>query len=364
MSHIEPSVKNGFFRYQPGLDLLRFIFALMVIGQHTKLFQAKELGGAGVTGFFVLSGFLITSLLMDEQMRSGSVDLKAFYVRRVLRIWPLYFLFLIGVLIAIWISPRFEPFRYLQSETSFLINDFSFSRHLLGRIIIQGPLGHIWSISVEEHFYFFWPLVFVFLKKRELQVVFLFILALSLAVLNDYVWNRFIPITIGCLIAYPYACWKALDLPQRYSSLLKGFGFLAFLLFAFHVPNYYSLGGGILFAFLILSFSDLAFLQRVKPLIFYLGAITYSMYLLHPFCIRLTTFFLNRWSLLKVNFLLFFAASTLSIMAGLASYVFFEKLILDRKKSASHHRLVRNLATYASFILIGAGIFMTGLQKG
>ena len=95
--------------YFPGLNGIRFIAATMVIIAHIEGFKNKmgywnindnnvinQLGNQGVKIFFVLSGFLITYLLLKEKARFKSIDVRKFYIRRILRIWPLYFLVLLG----------------------------------------------------------------------------------------------------------------------------------------------------------------------------------------------------------------------------------------------------------------------------
>ena len=94
--------------YFPNINGLRFIAALLVIIHHTEQIKdilglsnywstpiIRSIGGLGVLLFFVLSGFLITFLLLDEESTTGTISIKKFYIRRILRIWPLYYLILI-----------------------------------------------------------------------------------------------------------------------------------------------------------------------------------------------------------------------------------------------------------------------------
>ncbi|NTW98979.1 MAG: acyltransferase, partial [Geobacteraceae bacterium] len=162
--------------YFPNLNGVRFIAALMVIIQHTEEAKIKigfptsfrkesELGEIGVTLFFVLSGFLITYLLQSEKLSSGTISLQNFYTRRILRIWPLYFLI---ILLGFWIIPDFIP--VLWDKTSGANLSSHFSDHLLldiffmpnAAIILFPPIlyvSQIWSIGVEEQFYLLWPLL-------------------------------------------------------------------------------------------------------------------------------------------------------------------------------------------------------------
>jgi peptidoglycan/LPS O-acetylase OafA/YrhL len=176
----------------PGLNALRFFAAAMVIVHHTEqgkalygldtLWDGKSFwsplcvaaGDFGVSFFFVLSGFLITYLLLAERRETGSICLKEFYVRRALRIWPLYyaltlFCFLILPYFSIFHVPnmwnvldaqrwsRFSLFLFMWVPVTFFVNAPG---------IFAG--GVLWTASVEEHFYFLWPLIIRRLKSRIL----------------------------------------------------------------------------------------------------------------------------------------------------------------------------------------------------
>lgn len=156
----------------PSLDGLRAISILMVLGAHamrTTNFpewikpygEYAWNGNLGVRVFFVISGFLITHLLMNEQARTGRVALGAFYKRRMLRIFPVFYAFLLFVLmITIVIHRDFSIAEWL-SAASFTKN------YYLG----HWTLGHFWSISVEEQFYLLWPFILTILKtQRKLQI--------------------------------------------------------------------------------------------------------------------------------------------------------------------------------------------------
>ena len=145
----------------PGLNGLRAIAAIAVVVSHTLLLgpylglpskhQGTDLAGFGVSIFFSLSGFLITYLLLKEKKQFGRINIRAFYIRRVLRIWPLYYLYLIIVLLCLgWLGlkmPDGSLWYYI-----FLAANIPF---ILGAEIPL--LGHYWSLGVEEQFYLFWP---------------------------------------------------------------------------------------------------------------------------------------------------------------------------------------------------------------
>lgn len=137
-------------------------------------------GYVGVIFFFVLSGFLITYLLLEEKRVSSDISVGKFYMRRVLRIWPLYyFLVILGFFVFQHIpllrvvsqeDTFFNYFRLNLLSYVFLVPNFGFS------VVMEGVpnLGHLWSIGVEEQFYLMWPLFLKF-SKRPMRTIWLFL---------------------------------------------------------------------------------------------------------------------------------------------------------------------------------------------
>lgn len=142
---------------------MRAVAVSIVIASHMGLGQIVP-GGLGVTIFFFLSGYLITSLLVVEAANTGTVSLKAFYIRRTLRIFPpLYITLAVGwLLIAFGVLSKKVDFGSLLTQALFLSNyDRLWDGHGGG---VPAPL---WSLAVEEHFYLVFPLVFlVFLMRK------------------------------------------------------------------------------------------------------------------------------------------------------------------------------------------------------
>jgi peptidoglycan/LPS O-acetylase OafA/YrhL len=179
----------------PGLNGLRFLAAATVVLMHIH----NNMGISGlpqlpawpilfkglyaVSFFFVLSGFLITWLLLQEQQRSHRISIKKFYLRRVFRIWPLYFIVIAAGLFFYW---RLAPALHLPFEIdyphSFAIALYAFFlANLMNSLYHVGGMLHVtWSVAVEEQFYLFWaPLV----KRcrRRLPALILAVTILSLA---------------------------------------------------------------------------------------------------------------------------------------------------------------------------------------
>ena len=146
----------------PCLDGIRGIAAYMVVVVHTEMFYLYNLGPFAVNVFFVISGFLITLLLIGEAERhSGDVSLKKFYIRRTLRIFPAFYIswaftLAVGLLLH-------KPFGRMEPvATFFYLGDYYHA--LFGR---QDALMLLaWSLGVEEKFYLLWPAVFVMLLGR------------------------------------------------------------------------------------------------------------------------------------------------------------------------------------------------------
>lgn len=152
----------------PSLDGLRAASILMVLYGHlqgTRGFPGRDvyrwLGDVahlGVIVFFVISGFLITSLLMRERQTSGTVSLKKFYLRRTMRIFPAFYAFILAMVVAShwgWVRMTAADLFYSLTYTMNYYPARSWS------------VGHLWSLSVEEQFYLLWPVAFLLLKEKR-----------------------------------------------------------------------------------------------------------------------------------------------------------------------------------------------------
>jgi len=157
----------------PSLNGWIAVSILLVLGSHTAkmpgippkfshLFGALFDGNLGVRFFFTISGFLITWLMLKEETEFECVSLKNFYIRRTLRIWPVYFSYvaLLGVLQAFGIVVQHHyAWRGLLTFTRNFFDKMASS-------YVDDVSLHCWSLSIEEQFYFFWPLIFLLLERR------------------------------------------------------------------------------------------------------------------------------------------------------------------------------------------------------
>jgi len=246
--------KNAHRFYRPELDVLRFGAFLLVFLYHVvpaaspnaqglisgsvilRLLAGICPGGAyGVDLFFCLSSYLITTLLMEEHADSGTIDVKSFYIRRILRIWPLYFAFLLCFipLIGKLIPSQLLPVPYLAA---FIFLSGNWACAAWGFPISAANV--LWSVSIEEQFYLSWPLVmkrwFPKLKEISLCLILLSIVARAILVFTHAsrdsifcnTFARLDPIAAGALTAWAFkGATPRLSTPLRLSMVL--FGILA-----------------------------------------------------------------------------------------------------------------------------------------
>lgn len=164
------AVSAGTIRYRPDIDGIRAVSILGVVGYHA--FPVMVSGGfAGVDVFFVISGFLISTIIL-EHLETGRFSFAGFYARRVRRLFPALLTMVAVVLMSgWWISLSGEYSRiggYASSAIGFALNITIFNRmtHYFEPVLAYVPLIHLWSLGLEEQFYLFWPLILFFLKRN------------------------------------------------------------------------------------------------------------------------------------------------------------------------------------------------------
>lgn len=179
------------WNYFPGLNGLRFIAATLVVFHHIEQYKfwlglpnswgsagLDQLGHQPVSFFFVLSGFLITYLLLKEQKKKGSIDILGFYQRRVLRIWPLYFVIVVLTISVVSTSLHFFETR-IDSLTVLCLVLFIPNLLRITNPMIAGA-NQLWSVGIEEQFYLFWPLLIRRFSNHSLSFLLVFILSKGL----------------------------------------------------------------------------------------------------------------------------------------------------------------------------------------
>jgi peptidoglycan/LPS O-acetylase OafA/YrhL len=412
--------ENGAIHF-PGLNALRFFAAMIVLVTHVEFIKKflghndnlwiqldkkigfnglstvlnggpngeirllsplVTLGGyMGVVFFFVLSGFLITYLLIAEREESGTVQIRKFYLRRILRIWPLYLLL---VLLGFFVLPYIEWFRLIPQEDQFynhfILNFICYVLmvpNLAFSIVMEGApnIGHLWSVGVEEQFYLFWPLILAW-SRRPLKAITIFI-ALWLLVKIGFLflqkkvmgvpdldpdlmlfswWEsikrllgtmKFECMALGGVGAWLYYHRRVPVLKVCYSRVVEILSYTSIVPIIYLLPkSMFSVLHILLsipFLLIILNVAtneDAIFKFRWKRFNV-LGKISYGIYMYHflsiMFCFNLLNYFLEfPKNLLWWHSLLLYALSIgTTIGLSYVSYAYFEKAFLMRKKRYS-----------------------------
>lgn len=281
--------------YVPALDGLRALAVILVMLVHAH-FKYGTNGNLGVSVFFALSGFLITTLLLEEFNKNGTISFKGFYIRRTMRLFPpLYLLLAFIVVYAMFFCNPSDQKIIFQDIISSGLYIYNIAWYW-GWSTKEFLLGHTWSLGVEEQFYLLWPmLLFLCIKKRILTLLgillLIFIPCFIFIRISDHM-----PYLLGSIISESIfvGCAAAL---LRWVGWLKNIsGFLAFLLLMFilvigmmpiklpHQLMVFNLVG-ILSALIILHLiqnrqSSASKLLSNKFMVF-IGKISYSLYLWH-----------------------------------------------------------------------------------
>lgn len=376
--------------YFDNLDGLRFFAFLSVFISHAALFLGYEgslqsfqflkeyvlvNGDIGVSFFFVLSGFLITYLLFKEQDTNGAISLKKFYIRRVFRIWPVYFLTLItGFFVLPTVSNYFlgdvvlpflsnPPLSFLPTYLFFMVN---FSLAFYGGASV--PTDVLWSISVEEQFYVVWPFLVSFFKRQNIPWLLVFIIicssiyrfyyASSLNILSYSTFSVMSDLAVGSLLSWFVYTHHAIVARVKKSN--TSFIFILYALIPCVAVGRHFLiryGGEVtlvhrllvvsiplllafLYAFVIFEQNESSHsfykMKNFKKFSF-LGKISYGMYAYHMVSFSLILIIFAkvgvsiRYNLLSqwIVFLCFAFLGT--YILALLSYIFMEKIILKYK---------------------------------
>jgi peptidoglycan/LPS O-acetylase OafA/YrhL len=344
-------------------------------------------GPLAVEFFFVLSGFLITYLLLAEYSDTGTINIKHFYMRRILRIWPLYYLILIiGLLlipIAINVLHIDYTFHYPISIAGPLFTFFL--PNLVLAIWGSSYLGPLWSIDVEEQFYFFWAPLIKRFKKYPITIFWVIIVLRVIFYfyyihLSNYGLSRptnvafhfinilkFEAMSIGALGAWLFYSYRQ----KLLSSKLFSIGFQVFALavislrLIFHNTLIVNTGWGgtiysalfnsfyspvitnFLFLWLILNISSnpKSLINTDNKVFNLLGNISYGIYMYHGIVLLITVILLKNvlrpLSPIMSTTLLYAVAAGLTILAAYLTYRFIELKFLAMKKTFEHGNSIR-----------------------
>ena len=361
--------------YFANLDILRFIAAFMVViahayegwcgwwgypgfmsvdGDHKTLSSFGNYantviknGGFGVDVFFLISGFLITYILLAEKDLTGKIDIKKFFIRRGFRIWPLYFLLIaVTPFIVSWLNKPSPD--YLS--TALFYNNF----HSMTTGNWEYPFAHFWSICVEEHFYLVWPFLVAFIPNRYLLNTFwtvLFISVIARFGFNLYgkgfyymylhTLSRMDVLAIGAIGAYMYFNKSLRFTTPKYVRIA-----LYILFVVVYASEPYNIYDGMFLAcfrkyfyvaviaigmsnFLLNPDALISF--KKKNVFHYLGKVSYGVYMYSNILIAIIIEKIIAPYNMVNMYLYFFLNIALTIIISIISYELFEKQFLKLK---------------------------------
>lgn len=351
--------------YKPELDVLRAIAFLFVLNSHilpsgamfSVLGAVSQFGAAGVCLFFTLSAFLITELLLREQRSTGTIHIRAFYIRRVLRIWPLYFLILVLGIIGPLLVHR-SP-QVLPVLLPYLLFCGNWAIVLHGTWFANPLVMPLWSISVEEQFYLIWPALVRRWSKVGILVAAILVFPISWTtdfvlphlhlVRDPILWanslSQFQFFGIGALLALAnHHRSFAFSAPLRWLALTASTAFFFLAAYPFHFNDqasgvyglqvlcgYLSLDAACILLFCAML--NLRLPQFARPFI-YLGKISYGLYVFHfVIAVSAHAYFAKHLHLPLYRALTATYITTLglTILVASLSYRFYEKPFLRFK---------------------------------
>ena len=363
------SVKASSPYYRPELDVLRFVAFLMVFLHHAFpripsgyqkytgdvmsniLSAIVNSFGFGLCLFFFLSAYLITTLLLKEVAASGTIHLRDFYARRILRIWPLYALGLLIMLVWALLKNDHEQLRMLVYYVTF-VGNWYYLNHPWG----DNPMTPLWSISVEEQFYLVLPLAMGLLKEKHLMQGGGVVAIVSLASLfwqghehrsvDTEIWVN----TTSQMIFFASGVMLAAFTRKRYVDPSKALRITLIIVapILFFVAAYgcevkklgeATTGLSIAIGYLIvmlgcitLVLSVLNISYRFSPLLIYLGKISFGLYVFHLFSMWVVEAVLNMGGHHVLPTLVKLISLPLTIALASFSYRYFEMPFLRLKK--------------------------------
>lgn len=372
MSKIQGGSKEYFNR----LDSLRFLaFFLVLINHFTKFlnfpssvntpgtitFTYFQVGDLGVAFFFVLSGFLITYLLEKERLQTGLISLKNFYVRRILRIWPLYFLVICIILILSASVKNFSFYKISIDHSEFFayllfVGNFFKAFYRTSNEMI----AVLWSVAVEEQFYLVWPIIFVLFRKYLswilgfgiiISMIYRYHFANNFEVREFHTFCVMVYLLVGAwagLYGKKHKIW--FERNYRKTICLSFICFLVLVsirgIFKYaYPPIFIAFDGllfGLIFVFIILSSAfgirNSSQKKWISKITEHLGAISYGLYVYHLIALSIVLWVFSSFGFdfTNMNFYKFaiIILSSLILVISIASlsFTFIEKPFLELKE--------------------------------
>lgn len=367
--------------YFPSFNGVRFIAASSVVFHHIEQFKTifgftdtftntnehpviYQAGRLGVALFFVLSGFLITYLLLAEKQSSGRIHIGNFYVRRILRIWPLYFL-IIGL--SFFVFPHIQAL-YIPGASEQAYVNFWPKLALFGIVMPnialmfyhEMPLcSHTWSIGVEEQFYLIWPWLVGSVNPRRTLMI---LAAIASALGLTFFWLRYGPgstvptagstmLLISDFLAHfrigtmaiggigAYLVFK--KQPILKVLYLKPVQWIVYIVLAtmlamgVRIPGLNYEGYALFFVFLLINLASNpnSVINLENKVCNFMGKISYGLYMYHPVAIVICLYVLKQYMPYGLTFsiLLYLTSYALTTLLAWLSYEYFEKQFLKLK---------------------------------
>lgn len=362
--------------YFPALDGLRFVAFLLVFFHHVTFYIKGDVtkspiwsffrnnGWIGVDIFFVLTGFLVTILLLDERRIHKKFSIKGFTVRRILRIWPLYFL---AILVGFFVIPY--VFEHLLANSAVnhsqeISNNIPWYLFFLGNwnVVLHGygsfrAISQLWAISVDQQFYILWPLLLLFMKNLKSSLIVCFFIILFSVGTRFYLVNtgvqhpgiytntfaRLDTFMMGAILALILFYKPAfLDkFSKFYTSTFQilSIFLLGLFLYFSSLNNTFAIRNGV-FGYLVISIiSTYIILFCIKTNTFlvrsfsqkpmrYLGKISYGLYIWHIIVLEFLFYLLQNQD---YDLFLIILGLPLVILLAHLSFKFFEKPFLNLK---------------------------------
>ncbi len=353
--------------YFPHLDGLRFFAFLIVFISHCVLFLWNgrlylAQGDLGVNFFFVLSGFLITYLLYyEKEVSRGFIDIKKFYIKKILRIWPVLFIVLAIAFILGSLHLSNLPFAVdlKLADIPWFLGFMSNFYIIYGTV--SASIAVLWAIAVEEQFYILWPLLVSWIQKKYIPIL-LAIIIISATIFrfihsnepNQILYSTFSVISsiaIGSLFGF-FAFFKE-NFSEKMSSFFTRKN-VVLLYFIFLISIMVKM-----FPYSFIPQSFMAFYTAILPIVFslifiliileqnysnyslfkastnknitYLGQISYGLYAYHMICIAIIFSILKSIGI-NSGFIISLVSFIFTILISHLSYKFIEMKILRLKK--------------------------------
>jgi peptidoglycan/LPS O-acetylase OafA/YrhL len=365
--------KPSHLTYRPDIDGLRALAVLSVVLFHA--FPEIIHGGfIGVDIFFVISGYLISSIIFKE-LENGSFNFGNFYSRRIKRIFPALILILMSTLAFGWFVLFAEEYQQLGKHiagASTFTNNFMFWQEsgYFDNDSNTKPLLHLWSLSIEEQFYLVWPLfLYVIYKYKALLGKVLLGLTIGFTLLHFYIiypnrvaafyapYARFFELLIGAYIAYQHLNPKKIHPLYEKFKFIQSFIGLCLILIGIEIinkgsrfPGFYALLSPVLGTALIIhSHPDSIVNKHIfsNKILIWIGLISYPLYLWHWPILSFAYTIESQAPSLEIRI----GAVILAIILGSLTYYFIEKPIRFGNKNRSKFTTI-----FLMFILVCNGL--------